>query len=234
MSARSHYERLGVSQSATPSEIKRAYLDLARKLHPDVSSSSDDEFAAVSHAYDVLKDPLSRRAYDSTLNEATTSAGTTRDAYANWRRDVNTNWRRAPSRDGRGRERANSYGFDEDEDEDWTGNTAWTTAEIERRAAEERRRARAKADAARWWKHERLAAERRRREFRERDASATMRRSERHVSKIADLWATRAGVVWQDVVALGVGCAALAYGGSRFLAFARPAPTPSAREDDAP
>ncbi|HET8616340.1 MAG TPA: molecular chaperone DnaJ [Actinomycetales bacterium] len=59
-----HYQTLGVSRDASQDEIKRAYRKLARTMHPDVAPGSEDDFKAVSAAYDVLGDPTKRAAYD--------------------------------------------------------------------------------------------------------------------------------------------------------------------------
>ena len=61
-----HYEVLGVSREASEDEIKKAYRRLARQLHPDVNPSEEaaERFKLVTHAYDVLSDPESRRRYD--------------------------------------------------------------------------------------------------------------------------------------------------------------------------
>jgi curved DNA-binding protein len=61
-----YYKIMGLSRSATQDEIKRAYRKLARKYHPDVSKERDAEqrFKEVGEAYEVLKDPEKRAAYD--------------------------------------------------------------------------------------------------------------------------------------------------------------------------
>ena len=66
MEFKDYYEIMGVKRDATQDEIKRAYRKLARKFHPDVSKEPDAEqhFKAVGEAYEVLKDPEKRTAYD--------------------------------------------------------------------------------------------------------------------------------------------------------------------------
>ncbi|HEB96769.1 MAG TPA: J domain-containing protein [Sedimenticola thiotaurini] len=66
MEFKDYYEIMGVKRDATQDEIKRAYRKLARKYHPDVSKEPDAEqkFKQVGEAYEVLKDPEKRAAYD--------------------------------------------------------------------------------------------------------------------------------------------------------------------------
>jgi len=63
---RDYYELLGVDRNASHAEIKRAFRQLARELHPDVSEEPDAEqrFRAVAEAYEVLSDPERRQTYD--------------------------------------------------------------------------------------------------------------------------------------------------------------------------
>ncbi len=66
MEYKDYYDIIGVKRDATQDEIKRAYRKLARKYHPDVSKEADAEarFKEVGEAYEVLKDPEKRAAYD--------------------------------------------------------------------------------------------------------------------------------------------------------------------------
>jgi curved DNA-binding protein len=66
MQYKDYYAVMGVDKGATQDEIKRAYRRLARKYHPDVSKETDAEkrFKEVGEAYEVLKDPEKRAAYD--------------------------------------------------------------------------------------------------------------------------------------------------------------------------
>ncbi len=60
-----HYQVLGVARDASADEIKRAYRQKARELHPDhAGSESEDAFKAVTVAYGVLSDPQRRQQYD--------------------------------------------------------------------------------------------------------------------------------------------------------------------------
>jgi curved DNA-binding protein len=61
-----YYKVMGVARDATETQIKQAYRRLARKYHPDVSKEKDAEarFKELGEAYEVLKSPEKRAAYD--------------------------------------------------------------------------------------------------------------------------------------------------------------------------
>ncbi|MGA9332879.1 MAG: DnaJ C-terminal domain-containing protein [Rudaea sp.] len=66
MQFKDYYDILGVKAESSDAEIKSAYRKLARKFHPDVSkeSGAEEKFKSVNEAYEALKDPAKRQAYD--------------------------------------------------------------------------------------------------------------------------------------------------------------------------
>jgi curved DNA-binding protein len=66
MQFKDYYEILGIEAGAGEAEIKTAYRRLARKYHPDVSkeAGAEEKFKAVNEAYEALRDPQKRAAYD--------------------------------------------------------------------------------------------------------------------------------------------------------------------------
>jgi curved DNA-binding protein len=63
---RDYYETLGVDRNASEEDIRRAYRQLARRYHPDVSKEegAEQRFKEISEAYEVLRDPEKRARYD--------------------------------------------------------------------------------------------------------------------------------------------------------------------------
>ena len=66
MEFKDYYATLGVEPTAGDAEIKAAYRRLARKYHPDVSkeAGAEEKFKGVNEAYEALRDPQKRKAYD--------------------------------------------------------------------------------------------------------------------------------------------------------------------------
>jgi hypothetical protein len=67
-----HYEVLGVAPSAPTSEVRRAYVSLARRHHPDRAGGDADSMRAINDAWATLRDPVRRATYDHAI--ATTAA----------------------------------------------------------------------------------------------------------------------------------------------------------------
>lgn len=67
---KNHYETLGVQNSATPEEIKKAFRVLALKFHPDRNpgdKKAEEKFKELAGAYEILSDPEKRREYDGAV-----------------------------------------------------------------------------------------------------------------------------------------------------------------------
>lgn len=67
MAKRDYYETLGVARGANEQELKSAFRNLAKEHHPDRNpddSTAEQKFKDLSEAYEVLKDPQKRAAYD--------------------------------------------------------------------------------------------------------------------------------------------------------------------------
>ena len=87
MSKRDFYDVLGVSRTADEKELKSAYRKLAMSNHPD--RNPDDEAAAerfreATEAYDVLKDPQKRAAYDQLGHAAFEGAAGGGGGFGGW------------------------------------------------------------------------------------------------------------------------------------------------------
>ncbi|KAL3901545.1 MAG: hypothetical protein SGCHY_000529 [Lobulomycetales sp.] len=65
-----YYKLLGVKRSATKKEIKKAYRDMSRRLHPDKNKDdpkANEKFAQLAEAYQVLTDDKKRRIYNDRI-----------------------------------------------------------------------------------------------------------------------------------------------------------------------
>ncbi len=72
------YKTLGVSQDASPEEIKKAYRALAQKNHPDANPGdpeAEERFKEISEAYATLSNPEDRKEYDQVRRVAATGGG---------------------------------------------------------------------------------------------------------------------------------------------------------------
>ena len=79
------YELLGVSTSANNAELRKAFRQLSKRLHPDTTSLPSDEatrqFQNVCEAYDLLSDPVLRANYDLFIEKENTLINQKEEAY---------------------------------------------------------------------------------------------------------------------------------------------------------
>ena len=88
MQFKDYYETLGVSKTASETEIKKAFRKLARQFHPDVvkekeKKAAEAKFKEINEAYEVLSDPEKRKKYDS-LGADWERGGSSQQAPPNW------------------------------------------------------------------------------------------------------------------------------------------------------
>jgi curved DNA-binding protein len=90
MEFKDYYDILGVKADATDAEIKSTYRKLARKYHPDVSKEGDAEekFKAINEAYEALREPERRKAYDQLRAGGYRSGDQFRGPPPNWQRET--------------------------------------------------------------------------------------------------------------------------------------------------
>ncbi len=93
MAKRDFYEVLGVAKGSDEKALKTAYRNLAKKLHPDANHGSKDtdaKFKELNEAYDVLKDPQKKAAYDRFGHQAFENGGDARPGGAGFGPEFNS------------------------------------------------------------------------------------------------------------------------------------------------
>ncbi len=87
MAKRDYYEVLGVSKTASEADIKKAYRQMAKKLHPDVNpgdKKAEEAFKELNEAYEVLSDAQKRARYDQFGHETPGQGGPGAGGYGDF------------------------------------------------------------------------------------------------------------------------------------------------------
>lgn len=79
-----YYSALGVAPNATTEQVRKRFIDLARKLHPDRFSGeakvkAEEDFQAITEAFNILSDPMRRREHDMELAQPRSAPGASND-----------------------------------------------------------------------------------------------------------------------------------------------------------
>ncbi|MCX7615681.1 MAG: J domain-containing protein [Clostridiales bacterium] len=89
MDYKDYYKILGVEQTASGDEVKKAYRKLAKEYHPDLAKGSrekaEERFKEISEAYEVLGDEKKRAKYDEMLNQIKNGSGFDPTAFSGFR-----------------------------------------------------------------------------------------------------------------------------------------------------
>jgi molecular chaperone DnaJ len=72
---KNYYDILGVSETSSQDEIKKAYRQLSKQYHPDVNPEGEEKFKEVSEAYENIGDETKRRDYDNRRNNPFANMG---------------------------------------------------------------------------------------------------------------------------------------------------------------
>lgn len=94
------YEILGITKTASQSEIKSAYRKLAVKYHPDKNpgdKTAEEKFKKITAAYEVLSDETKRRQYDTYGTTNNRAENTSSNPYGSWQQG---NWQQQWNRGG--------------------------------------------------------------------------------------------------------------------------------------
>src|SRR3954462_1196366 len=90
--AKDYYATLGISKTASPEEIQKAYRKLARKYHPDMNpddATAKKKFQEVQSAFEVLSDADKRKRYDQFGSNFESMGGGPGGAPRGWRYSTN-------------------------------------------------------------------------------------------------------------------------------------------------